>query len=97
MLVLPPISDTEQGIAVDNGTTTRVPFLKVFGTMVPALPLLSFRLGRVFLRFKRQSKIAGKLFQRELRKQGLDKDTAEALTNKYLEASHLRAYIGQLF
>ena len=96
-MFIPPISDIERGIAVYNGTTNRVPFLKIFGTMVPALPLLSFRLGRVFLRFKRQSKNAGKLFRRELRKQGLDKDTAEALTSKYLEASHLRAYFGQLF
>ena len=76
-----------------NGT----PLLKIIGTLVPSLPLLSLRFGGVYLRFKRQSKIAGKIFQKELRKQGLDKDTAEALTNQYLDPSHLRQYLGQLF
>jgi hypothetical protein len=82
---------------MDNGATKGSPFLKIIGTVVPSLPLLSFRFGRVYLRFKRQSKIAGKIFQKELRNRGLDKDIVKALTTQYLDSSHLRQYLGQLF
>jgi hypothetical protein len=63
--------------------------LKYLGMMLPALPPLMFRLTGTFLRFKRDAKKAGKVFKKELIKQGFDKKTASELTEKYLETSNL--------
>jgi hypothetical protein len=62
---------------------------KFIGIMLPVLPSLMFRLTRTFLRFKRDAKKAGKVFRKELIKQGFDKKTANDLTEKYLEGSNL--------
>ena len=66
---------------------------KFFGMMLPALPSLMFRLGRTFLKFKRNAKKAGKVFKKELLKQGFDKETAEGLTKIYLESSDISKYM----
>lgn len=66
---------------------------KFFGIMLPALPSLMFRLGGSFLRFKRNAKKAGKVFKKELIKQGFDKETAEGLTKIYLEGSNISKYM----
>jgi hypothetical protein len=66
---------------------------KIFGMMLPALPSLIFRLGRTFLKFKRNTKTAGKVFKKELIKQGFNKETAEGLTKIYLEGSDISKYI----
>ena len=63
--------------------------LKFIGIMLPVLPSLMFRLTGTFLRFKRDAKKAGKVFRKELIKQGFDKKTANDLTEKYLEGSNL--------
>ena len=63
--------------------------IKFLGMMLPALPSLMFRLTGTFLRFKRDAKKAGKVFRKELIKQGFDKKTASELTEKYLEGSNL--------
>jgi len=52
-----------------------------------------FRLGGTFLRFKRDAKKAGKIFRKELIKQGFDKKIATNLTNSYLEGSNLIKYM----
>jgi hypothetical protein len=62
---------------------------KYIGIMIPVLPSLMFRLTGTFLRFKRDAKKAGKIFRKELIKQGFDKKTANQLTDKYLEGSNL--------
>jgi hypothetical protein len=67
--------------------------IKIFGLMLPSMPSLLFRLTGTFLRFKSDAKNAGKVFQKELRDQGLDKKMASELTNKYLEGSNLIKYI----
>jgi hypothetical protein len=61
----------------------------LFGIMLPSLPSLIVRLGGTFLRFKRDAKKAGKIFRKELIKQGFDKKTAAELTEIYLEGSNL--------
>jgi len=63
--------------------------IKFFGMMLPAMPSLMFRLTGTFLRFKRDAKKAGKVFKKELLKQGFDKKTASELTEKYLESSNI--------
>ncbi len=66
---------------------------KFFGIMLPALPSLMFRLGGTFLRFKRNAKKAGKVFKKELIKQGFNRETAEGLTKIYLEGSDISKYM----
>jgi len=63
--------------------------IRFLGMMLPAIPQLLFRLTGTFLRFKRDAKKAGKVFKKELIKQGFDKKTASDLTEKYLEGSNL--------
>ncbi len=76
-----------------NENRERTNIVKIFGLMIPSIPSLLFRLGGNFLRFKRDAKKAGKVFERELRNQGLDKKMAGELTSIYLEGSNLVKYI----
>ena len=70
--------------------------IKIFGILIPSMPSLMFRFTGSFLRFKIDAKKAGKVFKKELIKQGIDKETADELTETYIESSHIRKYI-QLF
>lgn len=79
--------NTEKEKARDRNT------IRFFGIMIPSLPSLMFRLGGTFLRFKRDAKKAGKIFRKELIKQGFDKKIATNLTNSYLEGSNLIKYM----
>lgn len=65
-----------------------MPF-KLFGAILISLPSLLFKSGGAFLRFKREAKKGGHVFQRELVKQGIDKSTAEALTEIYIGGSNI--------
>lgn len=69
---------------------------RVFGIILPSLPSLMFRFGGVFLRFKRDSKKGGRVFQKELINQGLDKTTAAELTEIYLDGGDLLKYMQYL-
>jgi hypothetical protein len=69
--------------------------IKLFGLMLPALPSLLVRFGGTFLRFKRDARKGGKVFQKELINQGIDEKIAEELTEKYLEGSNLSKYLFQ--
>ncbi len=66
---------------------------RFFGMVLPSLPSLMFKLGGVFLRFKREAKKGGRTFQKELVNQGLDETTAAQLTEIYLESSNIANYI----
>ena len=63
--------------------------IRFLGMMLPAMPSLLFRLTGTFLRFKRDAKKAGKIFRKELIRQGFDKKKAAELTETYLEGSNL--------
>ena len=67
--------------------------IKIFGMMIPAMPSLMFRLTGTLLRFKSSANKAGKVFKKELIEQGIDKETADELTEIYMQASHIRQYI----
>jgi hypothetical protein len=67
--------------------------IKIFRILLPSLPSLMFRFSGTFLRFKKDAQKAGKVFKKELVKQGIDKHTAEELTEIYMEGSHIRNYI----
>ena len=61
--------------------------------MFSSFPSLFLTMGRIFLRFKRDAKKAGRIFRRELKAQGIDKETAAALTETYLKSSEIRQYL----
>ena len=67
---------------------------RVLGALLPYLPSLMLRLGGSFLRLKRDAKKAGRTFQKELLRQGIDEGTAAELTEIYLEPSSIKQYIG---
>ena len=66
---------------------------KIFGLMLPKMPGLMFRLSGTLLRFKSQANSAGRVFKKELVKQGIDEVTAEGLKQEYMKGSHIRQYI----
>jgi hypothetical protein len=68
--------------------------MKVFGIILPSLPLILLRSAGALLRFKRSAKKAGSTFQKELLHQGIDESTASELTKMYLETSNIKNYIG---
>ena len=59
----------------------------VFKT-APRLIPLAVKLGFVYLGFKRKAKKAGKIFEKELIVNGIDKNTAKLLTEEYMKTSH---------
>ena len=67
---------------------------RVLGALLPYLPSLMLRLGGSFLRLKRDAKKAGRTFQKELLRQGIDEGTAAELTEIYLEPSSIKQYMG---
>ena len=67
--------------------------LKIMGFIIPKIPGLAIRLSGTLIRFKSQANKAGKVFEKELISQGLDKKTAEDLKSIYLEGSQIRNYI----
>ncbi len=70
--------------------------IKLFGIILPSIPSLMFRLSGTFLRFKSQANKAGKIFKKELIKQGIDEKTANEFKSIYMESSHIKNYIKEL-
>ncbi len=67
--------------------------IRYAGALMPSLLPLMFRLGKTYLRFKKDAQKASRIFEKELRANGLDKGTAKAMTALYLESSRvLRAF-----
>jgi hypothetical protein len=62
------------------------------GAMIPSLIPLVFKLGRTYLRFKKDAQKAGKIFKKQLRANGIDKKTAEEMTEIYLNSSRILRY-----
>ena len=67
--------------------------IRLFGMVLPSLPLLLLRSGGALLRFKRDAKKGGKAFHKELLCQGIDETTAAELTVIYLELSNIKNYM----
>jgi len=61
---------------------------KMLGFLIPIIPSLILRFCGEFIRFKSKANRAGRIFQEELVRQGLDKITATQLTSFYLEGSN---------
>ena len=74
----------------DTGDQGVAEGFRMFGAFLPDLPSLRLRLGGSFLRLKRDAKKAGRTFQKELLRQGIDEETATELTKMYLEPSNIK-------
>ena len=70
---------------------------KLFATFLSKLPRLTFKFAGSYLRIKSQSNKAGRRFQKELVRQGINKEMAKELTNIYLQPADLRSYTGSFF
>lgn len=67
--------------------------IRLAGKLLPSLFPLVLKLGKTYLRFKKDAQKAGKIFEKELRANGIDKETAKAMTEIYLNSSRiLRAF-----
>lgn len=67
--------------------------IRLAGVLIPSLLPLVFKLGKTYLRFKKDAQKAAKIFQKELLANGIDKETARAMTDIYLSSSRiLRAF-----
>lgn len=67
--------------------------IRLAGKLIPSLLPLMFRLGKTYLRFKKDAQKASRIFEKELRTNGIDKDTARSMTEIYLDSSKvLRAF-----
>jgi hypothetical protein len=63
--------------------------IKIVGMMIPLLPSLMFRLTGTFIRFKSDATNAGKIFKKELIRQGIDTQTASLFTKQYVDGSNI--------
>lgn len=78
---------------INDEEGSKVGGIKLFGLLLPKMPSLIFRLSGTLLKFKTQANKAGRVFKKELLKQGLDEETSEELKEVYLEGSHIRHYL----
>lgn len=62
---------------------------KILGVVLPSLPAFSLRFGLLYLRYKKKSQRAKKIFQNELIRQGIDREIAKYLTKEYQESSNI--------
>ena len=63
--------------------------IRLAGVLIPSLLPLVFKLGKTYLRFKKDAQKAGKIFEKELRANGINKETARAMTDVYLSSSRI--------
>ena len=63
--------------------------VQIMARFMAYLPFLLLKSGTAWLTFKRRVKKGGRTFQKELLKQGLDKEIATQFTNQYTSGSNL--------
>lgn len=63
--------------------------IRLAASLIPSLIPLMMRLGGTYLRFKKQAQRGGRIFEKELRARGIDKETARAFTEIYLNSSRI--------
>ena len=63
--------------------------IRFAGALLPSLLPLIFKLGKTYLKFKKEAQKAGRIFEKELRANGIDKQTAREMTEIYLRSSKI--------
>ena len=82
------VGRSEKGLKTSKNKNTQQTSRDLAFRSAPKIIKLVFKLGFVYLSFKRKAKKAGKIFEKELLVNGIDKDTAKLLTEEYLKSSH---------
>lgn len=59
------------------------------GALLPSFLPLILKLGKTYLRFKKDAQKAARIFEKELRANGIDKQTAREMTEVYLNSSRI--------
>jgi hypothetical protein len=63
--------------------------IRFAGALLPSLLPLILRLGKTYLKFKKDAQKAARIFEKELRANGIDKRTAREMTEIYLRSSKI--------
>ena len=63
--------------------------VQLMARVIAYIPIILLKSGTSWLSFKRQAKKGGKAFQKELIRQGIDKETAVLFTQEYTNGSNL--------
>ena len=63
--------------------------IRFAGALLPSLLPLIFKLGKTYLRFKKDAQKAAHIFEKELCANGIDKVTAKEMTEVYLSSSRI--------
>jgi hypothetical protein len=80
----------------EKGAENKSDGIRYMGVIISSAPALIFRVGCWFVKFKRQANKGGRIFKKELLKQGFDKTNASILTDLYLKPSSLKQYMALL-
>ena len=66
--------------------------MKVIGTLLISFPILTLKFIKIYLSYKIRCKKAGKIFKKELLRQGLNKKTASQLTENFAQTISFREF-----
>ena len=70
-------------------TNNQILGLQIIGLTLPRIPLLFFKFGSWYLRFKGNVNKASKIFKKQLMTNGIDKQIADELTQCYTSTASI--------
>ena len=70
-------------------TRSEIPF-----KILPLVPILAFKGGIAYLKFKSRRRKGVKAFRKQIKKSGMSEDQIDELTKQYEDIGRLRSYIG---
>lgn len=74
---------------MNKETNNQILGLQFIGLALPRIPLLFFRFGSWYLRFKGNVNKASKIFKKQLMTNGIDKQMADELTKCYSSTANI--------
>ena len=77
------------GDIMNKETNDKITGLQIVGLTIPRIPLLIFKFGSWYLRFKGSAEKASKIFKKQLMTNGIDKQIADELTQCYTSTASL--------
>jgi len=66
--------------------------LEFTSIIIPLIPKILIKYSKIYLRFKTRANAAGKIFKNELLEQGVDRATADKLTELYMKSSKIQNF-----
>jgi hypothetical protein len=74
---------------MNKETNNQILGLQIIGLTLPRIPLLFFKFGSWYLRFKGNVNNASKVFEKQLISNGIDKQMADELTKCYSSTANI--------